>query len=350
MSTPVTPAPGERGWARPLLALLAFLLLPSVPPLAAVLPITSTYVLLVPALAVCMLAGWWFGGPLLPALLWVGALVYLLFDVIPRLTAYGSLIWGWGILLAAAFGVVSLFDRRRRFFPRALLAVGLALVASSTVLLMRDGSAQRVRELVAQHDEQQIAAFVATMSAAEQQNPKAMHEWVKSLSVPGVSTIDDVVTKLYRPFSQLGLAVIPALLALESIAALALAWSLYHRLSRTRLGAPLGKWRDFRFSDQLVWGMIVGLTILLLPVTAPDLAGTMASLHGLGVNLLVFFGVIYALRGIGVLAWFVAPGGVLASVLLGILMLFILPLNVGAVLVGVGDTWFDWRRRTRPTS
>lgn len=350
MSTPVSPAPGERGWARPLLALLAFLLLPSAPPLAAVLPITSTYVLLVPAVAVCMLVGWWFGGRLLPAVLWGGAVVYLLVDVAPRLTAYGSLIWGWGVLLAAAFGVVSLFDRRRRFFPRALLAVALALVASGTVLLMRDGGARRVRELVMQHDEQHIATWMQQMRAADSANPDAMRDLLTPYKPLGVRSLDDVESKLFRPVSQRTKGVIPAILALESLAALALAWSLYHRLSRTRLGAPLAPWREFRFNDQLVWGLIVGLTILLLPLTAPDLAGTMASLRGLGINLLVFFGVLYALRGIGVLAWFIAPGGPVAAVLLGILMLFIPVLNVGAVLLGVGDTWFDWRRRARPTS
>ena len=34
---------------------------------------------------------------------------------------------------------------------------------------------------------------------------------------------------------------------------------------RARLGAPLRPLREFRFNDQLVWGLIVGLTIMLLP-------------------------------------------------------------------------------------
>ena len=38
-----------------------------------------------------------------------------------------------------------------------------------------------------------------------------------------------------------------------------------NRASRTRIGAPLRPLSEFRFSDQLVWGVVVGVTILVLP-------------------------------------------------------------------------------------
>jgi hypothetical protein len=131
------------------------------------------------------------------------------------------------------------------------------------------------------------------------------------------------------------------LLALESLAALALAWATYHRLGRTRLGAPLQPLREFRFNDQLVWGLIVGLTTILVP--------TLSTLRGFGQNLLVFFGTLYAVRGLGVLSWFMAPG-TLAPVLQVFAALAFLFLAVAAIALGLGDTWADWRgRAARPT-
>jgi len=88
----------------------------------------------------------------------------------------------------------------------------------------------------------------------------------------------------------------PALLALESLGALALCWGLYHRISRTRLGEQLAPLRDFTFTDHLVWGLIAGIVLFVLPV--PD------AWRGTGANLLVFFGALYAVRGLAVLAWY----------------------------------------------
>jgi hypothetical protein len=138
-----------------------------------------------------------------------------------------------------------------------------------------------------------------------------------------------------------GMATLPALLALESFAILALAWSLYHRLARARLGPPLARLREFRFNDQLVWGLILGVTLLVLPA--------LADLRGAGLNLLVFFGALYLLRGFGVLTWFLAPRGLAMALLVGVALL--LPPLVGAAALwfGLGDTWFDWRSRPRST-
>jgi hypothetical protein len=135
---------------------------------------------------------------------------------------------------------------------------------------------------------------------------------------------------------------LPATLALESLLALALAWSLYHRLNRARVGPPLARLRDFRFSDELVWGVVVGLVLALVPTLAP--------LRGAGYNLLAFFGALYALRGLGVLSWFFAPGRAAAAVLIVLGSVFLpvsLPLALG---LGLGDTWLDLRSRARPTT
>jgi hypothetical protein len=115
-------------------------------------------------------------------------------------------------------------------------------------------------------------------------------------------------------------------------------------VSRTRIGPALAPLREFRFNDQLVWGLIVGITALLLP--------TLEGVRGPGLNLLVFFGALYALRGLGVLAWFLTPRRPVTGVLVGLAL--VLLLRDGAAfalgLVGVGDTWLDWRGRARGTT
>ena len=55
-------------------------------------------------------------------------------------------------------------------------------------------------------------------------------EW--SAKIPSLNTLQTDVAKNLAAFSAAGRAVFPALLALESLAALALAWATYHRLSR----------------------------------------------------------------------------------------------------------------------
>src|SRR4029079_18218939 len=88
---------------------------------------------------------------------------------------------------------------------------------------------------------------------------------------------------------------VPALLALESLAAMGLGWALFHRMSNVAIGPQLGKLRDFRFNDQLVWGVAVGASIFLLPAFQEG--------RNAGLNLLLFFRALYALRGMGIMAW-----------------------------------------------
>jgi uncharacterized protein YybS (DUF2232 family) len=154
------------------------------------------------------------------------------------------------------------------------------------------------------------------------------------------SSVENVQTVLETQ-ARMSAVVFPALLALESLLVLAVAWALFHRLSRARIGAPLLPLRDFRFSDELVWGVLLGATVLLLP--------TLDSFRDAGWNLLVFFGGLYALRGAGVIAWFVTPRRVGVSLVVFLLVLFPF-LATGLGLLGLGDTWLDWRNRVRPTS
>jgi len=339
MSDAATPAPRERGWRRLLAALAAFLLL-ALPVVSMVAPIRETLPLLVTALAACTLLGWLGGGRVSLALVWCALGAWVVMQSGLSHTSYDWIARGWALFVSAAFGVVSLVGGPRPFFGRALGAVALAGALAAAVVFASPGGPGGVRRVVRAEIDRRGAAEAANQQAsrAELERTGLLREYpkVRTWLEQGEQSVSTVTAG--------AVVVYPALLALESLAALALAWSLYHRVSRTRIGPPLAPLRDFRFSDQLVWGLIVGITVLLLP--------SLRGVHALGLNLVVFFGALYALRGLGVLAWFLNPSRPVAGLLVGV-ALFLL-LGGGAAfalgLVGVGDTWLDWRSRPRSTS
>ena len=358
MSTPVAeqertpaPAPGERGWGKLILAIAALLFVPSIPQLRALVPIEQTILLLVPALAACVLVGWLGGGRFLAVVAWVGLAAFIAVQRPQAGSTYFTLARGWSLLLAGAFGLVSLFGPRRAFFPRALTALTIALALTVVIVAVTPLAGVHPAEALGQEFTRRNAETMGTIRNFIGAYPAQWRQLTER--VPQMSALPDETEKQLRVLAGVGVQTFPALLALESLAALAVAWAAYHRLARARVGPPLSPLRDFRFNDQLVWGLIVGIATVLLP--------TLAYLQVVGKNLLVFFGALYALRGLGVLAWFLAPGALAASLAIGFAMLWWPVLNVVAVLgflllilaafgLGLGDTWADWRKRARPTS
>ncbi|HUR96297.1 MAG TPA: DUF2232 domain-containing protein [Gemmatimonadales bacterium] len=144
----------------------------------------------------------------------------------------------------------------------------------------------------------------------------------------------DQIGQVLHSVSQL----YPGLLAIAGIAGLRLAWAWYHRLATRPLGPPPAPFRSFGFNDHLVWGWVVALASTLLPVPEPWQVA--------GANLLLVLGVLYAARGLAV---FLAQSGRVFGPLGGLLLLialFLLPFVVGGLtLLGLADTWLDFRRR-----
>lgn len=344
-------APGERGWGKLILALVAFLFLPVLPHFRALMPIDQTLLLLVPALAASALVGWWAGGRTLLAIAWVGLAVFVATQTPRENDSYFNLARGWSLVLAGSFGLVCLFGTRRPFFPRALLsltvALGLALIMSALGPVSGEHMSNAVRDELTRRN---IVAM-DSLNAFVQRHPKEWGDLVTK--VPQFGNVPAEIERQLSALASGGSVLYPSLLALESLIALAIAWAVYHRLSRARLGPPLGALRDFRFNDQLVWGLIVGLTFLFLP--------SLSSIRVVGRNLLVFFGALYAVRGLGVLSWFMAPGALAVTATVGFVMLFLPVIGIVAALgfvflaiaalgLGLGDTWADWRRRARSTT
>ncbi len=327
-------APRELGWRGPILALLALTILP-ITPLRVVTPIEQSIMLLVPAIAACALVAWWNGGRAGLAVLWVALAGWTLSRPSVGASApFDTLARGWSLIVAACFGLVCCLGGARTFFVRALTAVTVALAVALAVVT---ASRMDVRSVLLTELTGRAADATARLQASLKEHPRWM-EWIAGNAAPEAA---QSIVPLMDAGAIQAAAVFPALLGLESLVILALSWALFHRLSRVRIGPPLAPLRDFRFNDQLVWGVLLAVTILLLP--------TLATVRAAGWNLLLFFGGLYAVRGFGVLAWFLTPGRFALPIIFLLLFMFP-PLGALAFGLGLGDTWLDWRNRARPTT
>lgn len=353
MTEPAAPVPArtERGWGKLVLAILAFVFVPTIPQLRALLPIENTLVLFIPALAVCFVVGWWAGGRFPLALLFAALAVYVVMQRPDVPSVFVNVQRGWSLLLAGAFGLVCLFGVRRPLFARALTAMTIALVLAGVMSVLGPISGTAVQKAMTTELNGRAEASMHTLDSVINAHPKEWNDLVKK--VPVVAQFPAETERDLKALATAGAGHYPSLLLLESLVALAIAWATYHRLGRARLGPPLSPLRDFRFNDHFVWGLIVGLGFVFLPI--------LSRYEIFGENLLVFFGALYAVRGLGVLSWFLAPGALAVMAVVGFAMLWAPFLNVVAAAgflllaiaafgLGLGDTWADWRHRTRPTS
>ena len=228
---------------------------------------------------------------------------------------------GWAVMLGAAFLGMTLWRPLWGVLPRALLALSAALAAAAAWIAGTAGWPaldERGREHL----------LTVSRTAMDQlQEQAAGSAWVTQLA----TAAQEMATLQWTLF--------PALVALQSLAALGLASWVVTRLRRGEEGYyTLGPLREFRFNDQLVWILIAGLLLVLLPIGA---VATRA-----GWNALLFMAGLYALRGLGIFV-FLAGAPTLFSVAFGaVALLFLYPLVVTtAIVVGLMDTWLDLRAR-----
>lgn len=238
--------------------------------------------------------------------------------------ATNSGIWwierGWAVVVGGWFVALTLRWPGLGFFSRALGAVVGSYAASGALFAVRPRAWPIVDWMITERIRGSVASALSLVRSAG--GPDA---------VP-----PELADAVYRTVEIQGV-VFPALLGLASLGALGVAWWIYVRLA-TGGDQGLAPLVHFRFHDQLVWLFIVGLVLVL--------AGSSGTLERAGTNAVVFMGALYALRGAAVLI-FVSGGLSLAgSALLALALLFVAPvLLAGAMLVGLGDTWFDLRAR-----
>jgi len=256
---------------------------------------------------------------------WVaaGAAVLVLTVALPG-SALGALSRGWGLLLGGAFLLASVLRPGWGVLTRALTAFAVAGGVSLAGLLA-SGSWRAIDSLVQRHLQAVSSVTLAALSSRS-----ADSTWVEQFG----ASAERVASLQWLLF--------PAVLGLQSLAALGLVSWWVARLRRGQ-GSPfrLRPLREFRFNDQLIWVVIAGLLLLLLPI-----GGQAARI---GVNALFFMGGLYALRGVGVFLFFASGAPSVLSVLFGVLVaVFLYPLVLtAAVLVGLGDTWLDVRGRAK---
>jgi hypothetical protein len=142
----------------------------------------------------------------------------------------------------------------------------------------------------------------------------------------------------------------PGMLALQTLAGLALAWQLHVRIAAARAPkaavtapAPLTRFKDFCIGDAWVWGIVAWLSVLILPVSS--------ALHIAGTNVGLVAGALYVLRGAAIVSTFAEAFGIssvalvimaAAAAALAVPLLFVLP---GLCTLGITDTWYQYRRR-----
>lgn len=325
-AAPAPEIPKQR-WRGLIFALLAFIAVSLVPLLGFYAPVKAWHVLLTAIIAACAVVGWIRGAPAMTAVVWLGAAVWLLFRPDPGGDAYFWLERGWILLVAGIFGLAAVIGGDRPFFGRALLTVLASFVIALAVLGARAGSFERLRAIVSGEF---VTRNQATLEALDTGADEIVGAAANSAAV--ARSLEQTRERL-RLAPQISAVLAPALLALQTLAGLALGWAIFQRLSRVRIGPPLAPLRSFRFNDQLVWGLAVGLTILLLPA--------FAEAQAVGLNLVVFFAMLYFVRGLGVLAW-VSKGGVF--VILAVLFSLFPPVLSA---LGLSDTWLDWRSRAK---
>jgi len=227
---------------------------------------------------------------------------------------------GWAVLIGGGFLALTMAMPGWTVSARALGAVLGAGIASAAALAVSTGAWGALDNAIAGSV---LAGVDATLEAMTQ--------------VGGGEGVSPGLVATFHQVAELQTSLFPALLGLESLAALGVAW-----WARTRLvgdgDAGLGPLREFRFNDHLVWILLGGL--LLLAAQGGEAVGR------LGSNAVLFMSALYALRGAAVFLFVSGGLSLFGYMMFALLILLAAPVVLGvAVLIGVGDTWLDLRAR-----
>ncbi|MFQ5691081.1 MAG: DUF2232 domain-containing protein [Gemmatimonadota bacterium] len=223
----------------------------------------------------------------------------------------------WALMLGGGFVLSGILVRSRAVTVRSVTA----LAGTAGVLALTAGVRPQV-----------LPQLDWWMSSELRRVALGATEWLQGVGAfPGVeSTVQRMIAAEVLLY--------PAFLALASVASLSVGWYVVSRFAG--VGGALGPLREFRFSDHLVWVLVAGLVLFLLPLGGPA--------SRLGENAVVFMGGLYLLRGLGILLW---CGAALVSsawwaAVWAVVAVLLYPVVVGAaLLMGLSDTWLDLRGR-----
>lgn len=232
---------------------------------------------------------------------------------------------GWAVLVGGGFVGVTMAAPDWRLSARLLAAVAGAYAVGALILVTGADAWETVDFAVSNAVEGGVAT---TLQAVE--------------LIRGGEALSPALAAAIHQTARAQADVFPALMAIASMSGLAVAWWLYARL-RGEGDQAIGPVKHFRFNDHLVWLLIAGL---LLSVTRWGDA-----VVRVGSNAVVFMGALYALRGSAVFMFISGGLSLFGYVMLAIALVLAAPVVVGvAMVVGIGDTWFDVRARLRETA
>ena len=270
--------------------------------------------------------------------LWLGASVFLgLLWIAGSGGIADQVVNAMAVLMTGAFIAISTADRRSTFTRAAwsVLIATAALVIWGTIWSIRwpDIELALTRQWWAFCRNLAIAADFAEVSASGK-------AFIERMADAG------------RSIAQL----FPGRLIVSGILGLVVAASWHQRITRRTLGGPVGRLSEFRFTDQLVWLVIAGIAVLVIPEVRvfQDLADrseagdrllyTVMYWAPVAVNLLVVCAALYAARGAAVIRRVLRPGPAIALAVMA--TMFLLPFALAALAaLGVADTWIDFRRK-----
>ncbi len=247
--------------------------------------------------------------------------VYALLRIAVPAGAVDETTKAWVVMSSALF--VPLAVRRRGAALDA--AVLAALVAAGAVLVWflahRVDPQSPLREL--EVTVRSAYRLMADLSAPEQRGE--------------INAISDGIVGVVVPLA-------PALTMLIGISGLLSAWRWYHILAAAPAGDPPAPFREFRFSDHLVWLLVAGMAGVVAQLT-----GDLPARDIWPANLVLLAVALYATRGLAVVRWRTGAWSVPVLLVAVIAVLFLWPF-VGAGLFGIGlaDTWLDFRRPPAP--
>ncbi|MCG8468221.1 MAG: DUF2232 domain-containing protein [Gemmatimonadetes bacterium] len=221
---------------------------------------------------------------------------------------------GWAVLLAGGFVVATALAPDRSTIARSMLALTIAIAATLSLAVLRPQAFAEIDWRITGQFDRVIALFDLSGEAGA------------------------AIAEAMRQVATIAKLLYPALLALASLAALGCATYIVRRAAGQE--APLGPMRQFRFSDHLVWALVLGLVLIVLPVGVWAVRA--------GGNLVTVMGGLYVLRGAAVLVWLgtsvISSAWSIALWIIAALLFY--PITVGTALVmGLSDTWLDLRSR-----
>ena len=232
------------------------------------------------------------------------------------------LVRGWCLIAGGLFVGLTALKRPTRLLDRAFSAVALA-----TLLLVAGAYGRPTfgRSIdVWMNDQIREAANIARATLSDPQ-----------IASGGLA---DSISNAIDGWAGFQHDVYPALLALSTMAALALVRYLVGRRGDS-YERPTAV-REFDFRDGYVWLLVAGLALLVLPLGAEAFR--------VGENATLFMVLMYLARGGAILLWIgtAATMSAWTWVLLAVGALLAYPFVFGAALVlGIGDTWLHLREK-----